>query len=40
MRYLHLIKGFMLVYSISDDLDIVGYADSDFAGSLDDVNPH
>lgn len=36
MRYLQRTKDFMLVYRKSDDIQIVGYSDSDFAGCPDD----
>lgn len=37
MWYLQCTKEFMLLYSSSDDLDIVGYAGSDFTDSLDNM---
>lgn len=37
MRHLQLTKDSMLVQSGSDVLEIVGYIDSDFANSLDDM---
>ena len=33
-------KGLMLTYRRSDSLEIEGYSDSDFAGDIDDENPH
>jgi hypothetical protein len=35
LRYIQVIKGLMLTYERSDNLEIVGYSDSDFAGCLD-----
>ena len=35
MRYLQRIKYYMLTYRKSDQLDIIGYSDSDFAGCRD-----
>ena len=28
-------KGYMLTYRRSDDLEVIGYSDSDYAGCLD-----
>ena len=36
MRYLQGTKDYMLTYKKSDQLEVAGYSDSDFAGSLDD----
>ena len=35
MKYLKRTKEYMLTYQSSDQLDIVGFSDSDFAGCLD-----
>ena len=35
MRYLQRTKHFALTYRLSDQLEIVGYSDSDFAGCQD-----
>ena len=35
MRYLQKIKDFMLIYKKVDNLEVVGYTDSDFGGCLD-----
>lgn len=35
MRYFKCNKDFVFVYSNTDDLEIIGYIDSDFAGSPD-----
>ena len=35
MRYLKRTKDYMLTYSRSDQLEIIGYSDSDFAGCQD-----
>jgi hypothetical protein len=35
LRYLHRTKKYMLTYRRSDNLEIIGYADSDFAGCID-----
>jgi hypothetical protein len=35
LRYIQVTKGLMLTYERSDNLEIVGYSDSDFAGCLD-----
>ena len=37
MRYLQKTKDYMLVYRKVDDLKVVGYIDSDFAGCRDDM---
>lgn len=37
MRYLKQTKGSMLVYSNCYELEIIGYEDSDFAGSPDEM---
>lgn len=37
MRYFSQTKNFMLVHSNCNEREIVGYANSDFAGSLDDI---
>ena len=36
MRYLQRTKDFMLVYRRVDNLEVVGYSDSDFGGCSDD----
>jgi hypothetical protein len=35
LRYIQVTKGLMLTYERSDNLEIVGYSDSDFACCLD-----
>ena len=35
MRYLKRTKGYMLIYQKFDNLEIIGYSDSDFAGCHD-----
>ena len=35
MRYLKRTKGYMLIYQKFDNLEIIGYSDSDFAGCQD-----
>jgi len=35
MRYLKKTKGYMLTYQKYDNLEIIGYSDSDFAGCQD-----
>ena len=35
LRYLQKTKDFMLTYKKSDQLEIIGYSDSDFAGCQD-----
>ena len=35
MRYLKGTKNYMLMYRRSDELEVVGYSDSDFAGCID-----
>ncbi|CAL8992142.1 unnamed protein product, partial [Prunus brigantina] len=37
MRYLQRTKDFKLIYKGSDNLEMVGYADADFAGCMDDL---
>lgn len=37
MRYRQRTKDCMLMFSICDELEIVGFADCDFAGSPDDI---
>lgn len=34
MRYLQRAKDFMLVYGNNDDLEVIGYVDSNFGGSV------
>ena len=40
LRYLQGTKGLMLTYKRSDNLEVVGYSDADFAGCVDTKNPH
>ena len=35
MRYLQGTKDYMLMYKQTDNLDVIGYLDSDFAGCVD-----
>ena len=35
MRYLQGTKDFMLIFRRSDNLEVTGYSDSDFAGCID-----
>ena len=35
MRYLQGTKDYMLMYRQTDNLDLVGYSDADFAGCVD-----
>jgi len=35
LRYLQGTKDYMLIYKRSDDLEVIGYSDSDFAGCVD-----
>jgi len=35
MRYLQRTKDYMLMYERTDNLEVIGYADSDFAGCID-----
>ncbi|XP_043710619.1 secreted RxLR effector protein 161-like [Telopea speciosissima] len=35
MRYLQRTKDYMLTYIATDQLEVIGYSDSDFAGCLD-----
>ncbi|XP_057953988.1 secreted RxLR effector protein 161-like [Malania oleifera] len=35
MRYLQGTKNFMLTYKRSENLEVIGYSDSDFAGCID-----
>ena len=37
MHYLKRTKGYMLTYQKSDNLEIIGYSDSDFAGCQDSI---
>jgi len=37
MRYLQRIKEYMLTYRMSDQLEIIGYSDSDFVGCQDNL---
>ena len=36
-RYLQRMKDYMLVYRKVDNLEVIGYSDSDFAGCVDDM---
>ncbi|XP_050896197.1 secreted RxLR effector protein 161 [Lathyrus oleraceus] len=38
MRYLKRTRDFMLIYIKSDNLEIIGYSDSDFAGCTDSIH--
>ena len=40
MRYLQGTKDYMLMYRRSDDLEVIGYSDSNFAGCVDQGNQH
>ena len=35
MRYLHGTKDYMLLYRRTDNLEVIGYFDADFAGYVD-----
>ena len=35
LRYLQRTKNYMLTYTKSEELEIIGYSDSDFAGCID-----
>ena len=37
MRYLQGTKDFMLIFRRSDNLEVTGYSDSDFAGCIDSI---